>query len=99
MIKNWVNYATNGDPGMPWTPMGPEENQKFTFWNILSANPEMTYREDIKERMDLWDKIMTNDYQIRMNGCTSNRQFLFQYLPFLFALIRNVFQFRSIQIY
>ena len=79
MTKNWISFATSGDPGLPWTPVGPEENQKFTFWNISSADPEMTYSEDIKERMELWD-------QISMNGCTSNTMFSI-YLPlFLFGI-------------
>ena len=84
MMDKWINFAKSGNPGLPWTPVGSDPNQKFTFWNISSADPEMTYSKDIKERMELWDEVM-------MSGCTSNL-ISSLYLPlFLFVLVCNIF--------
>ena len=68
MTQNWINFATNGDPSPEWTPVGYSEDEIFTFWNISSANPQMTHSEEIKERLKLWDQIL-------VNGSISNRNF------------------------
>ena len=94
MIQNWVNFATFEHPSAHWTPVGHQNNQKYNFWNIFSNNPEMTYMKDIKERMELWDNIMNDDYQISRNGCTII-QIIFCHVLFLFAFIMNVILFRS----
>ena len=68
MTQNWINFARSGDPGLIWTPIGPDEKGKFMFWNISSAYPEMTYSIDIKKRMELWD-------QVSINGSVSKGNF------------------------
>ena len=85
MIQNWINFATCGDPSSLWTPIGPEENQKFMFWNISSANPEMTYSEDIKERMEIWDQVLMSDG-------VSNKKFKLYMSLVLFHLVWKMYQ-------
>ena len=77
MTQNWINFASSGDPGPFWTPIGPDEKEKFVFWNISSVYPEMTYSKNIKKRMELWDHVL-------LNGSVSNKNFKIYWLLYLY---------------
>ena len=62
MTQNWINFAKTGTPDPNWTPIGPEKEDQFKFWNISSKTPEMTFSPDIKERMEFWDQISMNNH-------------------------------------
>ena len=62
MTQNWINFAKTGNPDPNWTPIGPEKEDQFNFWNISSPTPEMTFSPGIKERMEFWDHISMNNH-------------------------------------
>ena len=48
MTQNWINFATNGNPDKDWNSIGPNKADEFTYWNISSGTPTMTYSQKIK---------------------------------------------------
>ena len=61
MTQNWINFATDGNPDNAWNPIEPNKADEFTYWNISSGKPTMTYSQDIKDRMEIWDQVLVNN--------------------------------------
>ena len=79
MVSNWVNFATEGNPSLSWTPIGPNGTHQHIYWNISTSKPNMVHSEDIKARMEFWDSVM-------MNGGQSNQSFSL-YLPLIMLVL------------
>ena len=65
MASAWTNFAIYGDPTPPgssssllWTPVDPASSLQ-QYWNISGTKPTMTTSQEIQNRMNLWDEIMT----------------------------------------
>ena len=52
MVDAWTNFASNGTPGLSWTPL--KVNSENEFLNISGTEPFMTTSQDLQTRMDLW---------------------------------------------
>ena len=52
MVDAWTNFASNGTPGLSWTPL--KVNSENEFLNISGTEPFMTTSQELQTRMDLW---------------------------------------------
>ena len=53
MVDAWTNFASNGTPGLSWTPL--KVNSENEFLNISGTEPFMTTSQELQTRMDLFD--------------------------------------------
>ena len=64
MASAWTNFAIYGDPTPPgssdlsWTPVDPASGLQ-QYWNISGTKATMASSQEIQNRMNLWDEIMT----------------------------------------
>ena len=64
MASAWTNFAIYGDPTPPgssslsWTPVDSASGLQ-QYWNISGTKATMASSQEIQNRMNLWDEIMT----------------------------------------
>ena len=80
MVSTWVNFATDGNPSLSWTPIGPDGAHQHIYWNISTSKPKMSHSEEMKARMELWDNVMMNTGQ-------SNQSFSLYLLALMVVLV------------
>ena len=80
IISNWINFATNGNPNMSWSPIGNDEKYRHIYWNISGSNPAMTKSQIIKKRMELWDQVL-------MNGSVSTKNVSTNFLALTLSIV------------
>ena len=59
IMNAWTNFAKYGDPGMSWTPSVLNSNNQY--WNISGPSPSMQGRQEIRDRMSIWDEVCLNN--------------------------------------
>ena len=55
IMTAWTNFAISGDPGLSWTPS--VLNSNMQYWNISGPVPAMDGRQEIHDRMRIWDEV------------------------------------------
>ena len=55
IMTAWTNFAISGDPGLSWTPS--VLNSNMQYWNISGPVPAMDGRQEIHDRMRVWDEV------------------------------------------
>ena len=67
----WTNFAKTGDPGLSWMPQ--TNYSEPHYLNINSVNPVMECAQDIKDRMEVWDKVLTHYNESGKNASVNTK--------------------------
>ena len=59
MMGAWTDFAKTGNPGRGWTQSN--LNTDHQYWNISGPNPIMEGRQEIRDRMAIWEEVCQNN--------------------------------------